>query len=122
MNWQRSKSMKKIDAHYLLKTMSWVCKKCDCKSHDLEPKLNKHGFYECKIYLPILDKIVVGLGETKIDSIDNVTKQSSLLIDEYLQNNPDVLFENEFKNKPYILEEDDSGNLVLCITKKGAHC
>lgn len=88
----------------------------DCNDSLLEP-IKKDDLYVCEIRLPLIEKTVIGIGDSKIDSIDNATKQASSLIDKYLSTNPNVTVENYFNGKEYVLEEDDNGYLSIHLKK-----
>ena len=105
--------MKRIEANKVIKTLNWIAQVDEDGQSVLEPKLNKKGIYECEIHLPIIEKTVIGLGDDKLESIDNATQQTSNLIDEYLEEHPDAEVRNIFGGQRYVLEEDDSG--YLCI-------
>ena len=63
--------MKRIDASKIIKTLNWIAQADEDGQSVLEPKLNKKGIYECEICLPLIDKTVIGLGDSKLESIDN---------------------------------------------------
>ena len=109
--------MKKINGRNVMRVMCWNIS--DKGSYDcLTPIRQKDGTYLCKFYLDFIQKTVVGIGNSKIECVDNATRQGSLLIDEYKSNNPDLLeilndpCENEYD---YELTEDDKGNLDLHV-------
>lgn len=114
--------MKQIEANEVVKTLNWIAQIDDNGQSVLEPKLNRNGIYECTISLPLIDKTVIGLGDDKLDSIDNATKQTSQLIDEYVNKNPDFKIKNVFGNAKYILEEDEKGYLCIHLMQKGTIC
>ena len=105
--------MKRIEANKIIKTLNWIAQADEDGQSVLEPKLNKKGIYECEIHLPLIEKTVIGLGDDKLESIDNATQQTSKLIDEYLEDYPETTIRNIFGDQRYVLEEDDSG--YLCI-------
>ena len=109
--------MKRINAKDVIKTLKWIAQVDDDGQSVLEPKLNNKRIYECEIDLPLLEKTIVGLGDSKIESIDNATKQASKTIDEYLKQNPSIVFDSDDDND-YILEEDDNGYLYLHLLKE----
>lgn len=114
--------MKRIDANKIIKTLNWIAQADEDGQSVLEPKLNKKGIYECEICLPIIDKTVIGLGDSKLESIDNATQQTSNLIDEYLEANPDTKVNGIFGNQRYVLEEDDDGYLCIHLMQEGVYC
>ena len=114
--------MKRIDASKIIKTLNWIAQADEDGQSVLEPKLNKKGIYECEICLPLIDKTVTGLGDSKLESIDNATQQTSNLIDEYLEANPDTKANGIFGNQRYVLEEDDDGCLCIHLMQEGAYC
>ena len=105
--------MKRIEAKEIIKTLNWIAQADEDGQSVLEPKLNKKGIYECEIHLPLIEKTVIGLGDDKLESIDNATQQTSKLIDEYLEDYPETTIRNIFGDQRYVLEEDDGG--YLCI-------
>ena len=105
--------MKRIEAKEVIKTLNWIAQTDEDGQSVLEPKLNKKGIYECEICLPLIKKMVIGLGDSKIESIDNATKKTSSLIDGYLEKYPNTKVKNIFGDQKYVLEEDDNG--FLCI-------
>ena len=105
--------MKRIEANKVVKTLNWIAQADEDGQSILEPKFNENGIYECEIYLPLIEKTVIGLGNNKLESIDNATQQASNLIDEYLEIYPEHNIRNVFGHQKYILEEDDHG--YLCI-------
>ena len=110
--------MKRIEASKIIKTLNWIAQIDEDGQSVLEPKLNKKGIYECEIHLPLIEKTVIGLGDDKLDSIDNATKQTSKLIDEYLEEYPETVIRNVFGDQRYVLEEDDGGCLCIHLTKE----
>lgn len=110
--------MKRIEASKIIKTLNWIAQIDEDGQSVLEPKLNKKGIYECEIHLPLIEKTVIGLGDDKLDSIDNATKQTSKLIDEYLEEYPKTVIRNVFGDQRYVLEEDDSGCLCIHLTQE----
>ena len=110
---KRKEKMKRIEANKIIKTLNWIAQADEDGQSVLEPKLNKKGIYECEIHLPLIEKTVIGLGDDKLESIDNATQQTSKLIDEYLEDYPETTIRNIFGDQKYVLEEDDSG--YLCI-------
>ena len=52
----------------------------------------------------------------------NATQQTSNLIDEYLEANPDTKANGIFGNQRYVLEEDDDGCLCIHLMQEGAYC
>ena len=108
--------MKSINADKIIKTINWMVND-DYNDSLLEP-IRKDDLYVCEIRLPLIEKTVIGIGDSKIDSIDNATKQASTLIDEYLSANPNVTVENYFNGKEYVLEEDDNGYLSIHLKKE----
>ena len=109
----RKEKMKRIEANKIIKTLNWIAQADEDGQSVLEPKLNKKGIYECEIHLPLIEKTVIGLGDDKLESIDNATQQTSKLIDEYLEDYPETTIRNIFGDQRYVLEEDDGG--YLCI-------
>lgn len=114
---RRRENMKRINARNVMRVMMWNIS--DKGSRDcLEPIKQKDGTYICKFYLDFIQKTIVGIGDSKIECIDNATKEGSKLIDEYKSNNPELLeiltdpCENDYN---YELTEDDEGNLDLHI-------
>lgn len=105
--------MKRIEANKIIKTLNWIAQTDEDGQSVLEPKLNKKGIYECEICLPLIKKTVIGLGDSKIESIDNATQKTSSLIDGYLEAYPNTKVKNIFGDQKYVLEEDDNG--FLCI-------
>ena len=110
---ESEKKNEKNRSKQIIKTLNWIAQIDEDGQSVLEPKLNKKGIYECEIHLPLIEKTVIGLGDNKLDSIDNATKQTSKLIDEYLEEYPETVIRNVFVDQRYVLEEDDSG--YLCI-------
>lgn len=106
--------MKQIDAKDVIKIINWISQSDEDGQTVLEPTLTDRGAYTCAIHLPLLQKTVVGIGNTKLESIDNATKESSKLIDEYLKCNPEFEAKELIKGH-YILEEE---NGCLCIRLK----
>lgn len=114
--------MKQIEAKEVIKTLNWIAQADEDGQSVLEPKCNKNGIYECLVHLPLIEKTVIGIGDYKLESIDNATKQSSKLIDQYLEENPNYEIENMFGNSRYVLEEDDNGYLCIHLMQEGAYC
>ena len=110
---ERIIEMKRIDANKIVKTLNWIAQVEECDQRVLEPKLNKKGIYQCEIFLPYIEKLVIGLGDSKLESIANATQQTSNLIDEYLNVHPERKIRNVFVHQNYILEEDDFGHLCI---------
>ena len=116
---KRKEKMKRIEANKVIKTLNWIAQADEDGQSVLEPKLNKKGIYECEIRLPLIEKTVIGLGDDKLESIDNATQQTSNLIDEYLEEYPETTVRNVFGNQRYVLEEDDSGYLCIHLMQEG---
>ena len=105
--------MKQIKADNVIKTINWISNKDDYDS--VFAPIKKDDLYVCEIYLPLINKTVIGVGKTKIDSIDNATNESSALIDDYLTKNPICEFNDYFIGREYVIEEDDDGFLSIHI-------
>lgn len=114
--------MKQIEAKEVIKTLNWIAQADEDGQSVLEPTLNKKGIYECVVHLPLIEKTVIGIGDYKLESIDNATKQSSKLIDEYLEENPEYEIKDTFGGSRYILEEDDNEYLCIHLMQEGAYC
>ena len=112
---KRKEKMKRIEANKIIKTLNWIAQADEDGQSVLEPKLNKKGIYECEIHLPLIEKTVIGLGDDKLESIDNATQQTSKLIDEYLEDYPETTIRNIFGDQRYVLEEDDGGYLCILL-------
>ena len=114
----REKTMKTIEAKNVIKTLNWIAQADGDDESVLEPKINQKGFYECVVHLPLIEKTVIGLGDTKLESIENTTKETSKLIDQYLEEHSETKLKNVFDSSRYILEEDDEGCLYIHFMKK----
>lgn len=114
--------MKQIEAKEVIKTLNWIAQADEDDQSVLEPMLNKKGIYECVIHLPLIEKTVIGVGDCKLESIDNATKQSSKLIDIYLEEHPKLEIRDAFANSRYVLEEDEKGYLCIHLMQEGAYC
>ena len=122
MRQKAENKMKQIEAKEVIKTLNWIAQADEDGQSILEPKRNRNGIYECLVHLPLIEKTVIGIGDYKLESIDNATKQSSKLIDEYLEENPNCEVKNMFGDSRYVLEEDDNVYLCIHLMKKGAYC
>ncbi len=122
MRQKAENKMKQIEAKEVIKTLNWIAQADEDGQSVLEPKRNRNGSYECLIHLPLIEKTVIGIGDYKLESIDNATKQSSKLIDEYLEENPGCEVKNMFGDSRYVLEEDDNGYLCIHLMQEGAYC
>lgn len=114
--------MKQIEAKEVIKTLNWIAQADEDGQSVLEPTLNNKGIYECVVHLPLIEKTVIGIGDCKLESIDNATKQSSKLIDEYLEVNLEYKVKDAFGDSRYVLEEDDNGYLCIHLMQEGAYC
>ncbi len=114
--------MKQIETKEVIKTLNWIAQADEDGQSVLEPTLNNKGIYECVVHLPLIEKTVIGIGDYKLESIDNATKQSSKLIDEYLEENPEHKVKDAFGDSRYVLEEDDNGCLCIHLMQEGAYC
>ncbi len=114
--------MKRIDAKEVIKTLNWISQSDEDGQAVLEPKLNGKGTYECIVHLPLIEKTVIGIGDTKLESIDNASKESSKLIDKYLEDNPDSAVKNAFGESEYVLEEDEKGYLCIRMIQERELC
>lgn len=110
--------MKKINAKNATKTLALLSQEKKDLSFDFNPVLTEKGTYRCECYLPLIEKLIVGIGEDKISSIDNLTKQTSKLIDDYLSTHPDYKLDNPFDGYEYEIEEDDFGFISLRMSQK----
>ena len=122
MKQKAENKMKQIEAKEVIKTLNWIAQADEDGQSVLEPKRNRNGIYECLVHLPLIEKTVIGIGDYKLESIDNATKQSSKLIDEYLEENPNCEVKNIFGDSKYVLEEDDNGYLCIHLMHEGAYC
>ena len=122
MRQKAENKMKKIEANEVVKTLNWITQADEDGQSVLEPTLNKNEIYECIVQLPLIEKTVIGIGDSKLDSIDNAAKQSSRLIDKYLEEHPKIEIRNLFENSRYVLEEDDNGYLSIHLMKEGVYC
>ena len=109
--------MKTIKANELIKTLDWIAQFGKGTTPIPEPKLNQNGSYECLIYIPLIEKTVIGLGDSKIEAVDNAAHQSSKIIDEYMENH-DIELKRTLGPGEYILEEDDSGYVSIYLMPK----
>lgn len=114
--------MKSIEAKNLIKTLNWIVQTDGDDESVIKPKLNQKGFYECTVHLPVIEKTIIGIGDSKLESIENATNETSKLIDQYLEENPDYELKNVFDPSRYIFEEDDKGFICIHFTAKGANC
>ncbi len=114
--------MKTIDSKNIIKTLNWVVQTDGDDESVIKPKLNQNGLYECTVHLPVIEKTIIGIGESKLESIENATNETSRLIDEYLEENPDYELKTEFDPSKYIFEEDDKGTLRIHYFGDGAYC
>ena len=80
MRQKAENKMKQIEAKEVIKTLNWIAQADEDGQSVLEPKRNRNGIYECLVHLPLIEKTVIGIGDYKLESIDNATKQSSKLI------------------------------------------
>ncbi len=108
--------MKSINADKVIKTINWIAN--DDNSDSLLQPFKKDDVYVCEIYLPLIEKTIIGIGDSKVDSINNAAEQTSKLIDEYLSKNPTTSIKDYFGGKQYILEEDDNGNITIRLKDK----
>ena len=122
MRQKAENKMKQIEAKEVIKTLNWIAQADEDGQSILEPKRNRNGIYECLVHLPLIEKTVIGIGDYKLESIDNATKQSSKLIDDYLEKNPDCRVKNMFGDSRYVLEEDDNEYLCIRLKQEGAYC
>ena len=113
-----NREMKSIEANKIVKTLNWIAQVSEDDPSIIEPKLNEEGIYVCEIYLPLIEKIVIGLGDNKLESINNATQQTSNIIDEFLKENPKIKIRNMFSNQRFVLEEDDNGHLCIHMIKE----
>ena len=122
MRQKAENKMKQIEAKEVIKTLNWIAQADEDGQSVLEPILNKKGIYECVIQLPLIEKTVIGIGDCKLESIDNATKQSSKLIDMYLEEHPKLEIRDAFANSRYVLEEDEKGYLCIHLMQEGTYC
>lgn len=113
--------MKTIKAKNVIKTLNWIAQADVDDESVLEPKLNQKGFYECAVHLPIIEKTIIGIGDSKLESIENATKETSKLIDQYLEEHSETKLKNVIDSSRYILEEDDEGCLYIRFAEKGVY-
>ena len=108
--------MKSIEAKEVVKTLNWIAQANEDGEPVLKPVFNKDkGVFECIIHLPLINKTIVGIGEDKLEAIDNASKQASKLIDEYLNSYPGIVLKDYFGGERYVLEEDN-GSLTIRLT------
>ena len=111
--------MKSIEAKEVIKTLNWIAQTNEDGEPALKPIFNKDkGIYECIIQLPLINKTVIGIGDNKLEAIDNATQQSSKLIDSYLLNHPHITLKDFFGGDAYLLEENDGGSLTIRLSTK----
>ena len=122
MRQKAENEMKQIEAKEVIKTLNWIAQADEDGQSVLEPTLNKKGIYECIIWLPLIGKTVIGIGDCKLEAIDNATKQTSKLIDTYLEKHHEFEIKDVFENSRYVLEEDEQGNLCIHLMQEGAYC
>ena len=118
MRQKAENKMKQIDAKEVVKTLNWIAQADEDGQSVLEPKRNRNGIYECLVHLTKNEKTVIGIGDCKLESIDNATKQSSLLIDKYIEENPNYETKDLFGGSRYVLDENDNGHLCIHLVKK----
>ena len=71
MRQKAENKMKQIEAKEVIKTLNWIAQADEDGQSVLEPTLNKKGIYECVVHLPLIEKTVIGIGDYKLESIDN---------------------------------------------------
>ena len=114
--------MKRIEANKVIKTLNWLAQAGEDVQSTLEPTLDKRGVYECVVHLPLIEKVVIGIGDYKLESINNAAEKSSRLIDEYLKEHPKYEVRDVFGNYKYVLEEDENGYICIHMVQKGVYC
>lgn len=73
--------------------------------------------YRTEIYLPLVRKVVIGLGETKLISIENAAIECEKYIDEYVNDHPEFGSKYDLQKTKYIFTETDD-SLTLSITER----
>ena len=114
--------MKSIEANNVVKTLRWISEIEKDKYPEIDVVLNKNNLYQCVIYLPLIDKTVIGLGDSKLESINNATKKASDLIDEYIRRTSYQNFKYKSDDYDYFLKEDSNQNLCIHLVEKGVKC
>lgn len=108
--------MKQIKADYVIKVLDWMTQNDEENPPRIECNRYDSGF-KCTLELPLINKTIIGLGNTRLEAINHATCKASEAIDEYVRET-DFCFIHELdKHKQYNLEEDDNGFLSMHISK-----
>lgn len=105
--------MKTIDASNIVKTLNFKCALSKDGYTSIETARDENGIYRCECYLPIINKTIIGIGDSSIEAVDNAYTKASAIIDEYLTDHPGLIDKEDLEDSRFILEEDEHGFLSL---------
>lgn len=109
--------MKTVDAKNFTKTFDWIFSLTNDVKQNISNSKNDDG-YLCTIFLPLINKTIVGLGDTSLEAVDKATTQCSKLIDEYLKTNKSPQIRPLFGNKNCFLEENENGEIIIHLREE----
>ena len=66
----------------------------------------------CEIDIPLVNKTVKAVATTEINAMLNASNKAAKLIDEYLENHPELNVFNRFKNGHWQIIGDENGNYI----------
>lgn len=112
--------MKTIDASNIVKTMNFKCAVSSDEVNSIVTIRDRNGIYRSECYLPLIDKTIIGIGNSSIEAVDNTYLKASAIIDEYLEDHPDLIDKEFLEDSNYVLEEDEYGFLSLEVINKSA--
>ena len=102
--------MKQKSANKLLWVSYWLYRfSPDHEEAEITANIRKDNKWECKIQLPLIEKTVKSVSTTEVNAMYNASKKAATLIDEYLNNHPEIYVKNTFKRKHYVFTEDENG-------------
>ena len=66
----------------------------------------------CEIELPLINKTVKSISEKEVYAMLNASEKAAKLIDEYMNNHPELEIINRFKGKRWEINGDENGKLL----------
>lgn len=81
---------------------------------DYELTAEKYDDYRwiCEIELPLINKTVKSISEKEVNAMFNASEKAAKLIDEYMNNHPELKIINNFKGKRWEINGDENGKFL----------
>lgn len=73
---------------------------------------DKNGKWRSAVLLPIINKEVISISTTQVNSMKNVSDKAAKLIRDYIKEHPEVALSNKYLRKDCVFEETEDGEFI----------